>query len=108
MTRHDKDARRVLLVSPFPPPSGGIATWTKIVMEKGLPNGFVPILVDTRLTGTHHASSLLRSTHQFMRTVRILFSLAGATIRRRPRLVHLNCSLSPNGIFRDLLCGLID
>ena len=31
---------KVLLISHYPPPAGGIATWTKRVLELGLPDGW--------------------------------------------------------------------
>ena len=43
---------------------------------------------------------------QFLRTVRIFWSLFWQLIYNCPQVVHLNCTLSPVGIFRDLLCVL--
>ena len=33
-------SKTVLLVSPIPPPAGGIANWAAILMRRGLPDGF--------------------------------------------------------------------
>jgi glycosyltransferase involved in cell wall biosynthesis len=99
--------KTVLLVSPLPPPSGGIASWTRIVMAKGLPAGFRPVVVDTRMAGYPRGPRLQAHVGEVIRTGRILFSLKYKLIRYRPRIVHLNCSLSCNGIFRDLVCGVL-
>lgn len=105
MKMNQKASRRVLLVSPLPPPSGGIASWTRILMTHGLPSGFEPIVVNTRKTSYDRGP--LSRLRELVRTSKILLSLIYKTIRYRPTLVHLNCSLSCDGIFRDLACGAI-
>ena len=42
---------RVLLVSPLPPPMGGMQTWTETLLRRGLPEPFAVDLVNTRQTG---------------------------------------------------------
>jgi glycosyltransferase involved in cell wall biosynthesis len=99
--------KTVLLVSPLPPPSGGIASWTRILLAKGLPGGFKPVVVNTAMAGYFRGPRVLAFLRELVRTLKILSSMLYKTIRHRPHIVHLNCSLSCNGIFRDLACGVI-
>jgi len=76
------------------------------MVRNGLPEGFEPVVVNTRRV-SDGSSGLARSVVELVRTTRILFSMAYKTISVGPAVVHVNCSLSPTGIFRDLLCGTI-
>lgn len=90
---------RVLVVSYLPPTPGGIATWAGILRAgRARPGGRFEFarLPDSPGEG---AAALLAK----------LFRGAGALLRvaarlgvRRPDVVHLNCCLSPAGLWRDL------
>lgn len=107
--------RKILYISPLPPPCGGIASWTKRIMDKGLPRNHKVFLVDTRAhrkrqffgDSSFSFKNDQLSVSEIYRTIRILTALVYRIIRHYPDLVHLNCSLSPVGIFRDLLCVYI-
>ena len=47
---------KVLLVSPLPPPKGGIATWTERFVEYSKRNGLVCEVVNTAVTGKRAVS----------------------------------------------------
>lgn len=96
---------RVIYLSSLPPPAGGIATWTRILLERGLPDGFTPVLVDTRAApGDAVFARALFSLRQVRRTVRILRGLVRA-LRAGPAVaVHINIAPLAVGIFRDLTC----
>lgn len=95
-------------MSPLPPPYGGIATWTEKLLKYGLPDGFKMRIVNTSTLSN-------RSTHEkakfqaieIKRNVCIIYNLMKQLIIFRPHIVHLNCNLSPVGIFRDYLCALM-
>ncbi len=100
-------ARKVLLLSPLPPPAGGIATWTRTLLDAGLP-GYVLDIVDVRLGGgrqLHQRPSF--GIAELRRTLRILRDLRRKLKYEPPDLVHLNCSLSSTGIWRDLASVLL-
>ena len=42
------DDRVVLYLSPLPPPAGGIGTWTRTLVLRGLPDGLRPVVVDNQ------------------------------------------------------------
>src|SRR5688572_611290 len=98
-----QSTKRVLFLSPLPPPVGGIASWTKKVFDYGLPDGYVPSLVNMSLQSYCRVFKWHFFSDQFLRTVRIFWSLCWQLIYNCPQVVHLNCALSPVGIFRDLL-----
>lgn len=98
----------ILFISPLPPPYGGIATWTDEIMQSGLPDGSQLSLVDTKIRGNRNIfDSNSFSFAEFTRTITVLSSLIYQLITNRPRLMHLNCSLSPLGIFRDMSCAIL-
>lgn len=94
---------RVLLVSPLPPPPGGIQTWTQILLERGLPPPFELEIVDTRVTRRHHDVPPRLNRLELRRFLHIL-----RTIRRRLRssqvsLMHLNCTPTYTATPRNLI-----
>lgn len=101
--------RNILLISPLPPPHGGIATWTKKILDYGLPGNYKISIINTKLSENRNIFDSTKITFQEVkRNVRILFSCLIKLIFSRQHLVHLNCSLSKVGIFRDvLLCLLV-
>ncbi|MDQ7837053.1 MAG: glycosyltransferase family 4 protein [Thermodesulfobacteriota bacterium] len=100
--------KRILFISPLPPPHGGIASWTKRVMESGLSSEYELCVVDTRIRGKRgFFDSVTFSLSEQKRFFSIVTALISHLINNRPDIVHLNCSLSKIGIFRDVFCGLI-
>ena len=100
--------KRILLLSPLPPPAGGIASWTRKIFDYGLPDGYIPIIVNTKLQGKRKVFQKTGfSIDELYRTIHILCLLLFQVIKNRPKTVHLNCCLSPLGVFRDLLCAVL-
>ena len=66
---------RVLLVSPLPPPVGGMQTWTETLLRRGLPRPFDVDLVDTRVSRPHHAMSPRLTYREVKRFLRILWRI---------------------------------
>ena len=98
----------ILFVTPLPPPYGGIATWSETIRRRGLPKPFACRFVDTSIDDSRvlfERASL--SSAEITRNLRILMQLARALLLQNVRLVHLNCSLSPRGILRDWISGLL-
>lgn len=98
---------RVLLVSPLPPPPGGIETWTQILCERGLPPPFAVELVDTRAFRGHSAAPPRLNLTEVKRNLRILWQIYRALSSGRFSLVHVNCFLSFTGTPRNLATALI-
>ena len=98
---------KVLFISPLRGPTGGIATWTRRIFEEGLPKGYRVGLVDIGIQNEARAREVSRWAGEGSRTSRIITSLIWHLMHFRPHIVHLNCSLSRVGIFRDLACALL-
>ena len=98
---------RVLLVSPLPPPPGGMETWTQILCERGLPAPFAFELVDTRAFRGHSAARPMLNLTEVRRNLRILWQIQRALSSGRFSLVHLNYSLTRTGMPRNLASAWI-
>jgi glycosyltransferase involved in cell wall biosynthesis len=98
----------VLLASPLPPPSGGIATWTRIVLEEGFCGDYEPVVVNTSVSARRAAfEEPPRAWDELARGLQIATRFARALLTERPRLVHVNSSLSAQGVWRDLLLAVL-
>lgn len=97
---------RVLLVSPVPPPYGGIARWTRTLMDLDARTvGAELVLINTahpkqRSDDTTLATRVVSGAAQIVRVYVSL--LAQFTLHGRPSCVHINTSGSL-GLVRDLL-----
>lgn len=94
----------MILVSPTPPPAGGIATWTETLLRRGLPAPWSVRLVDSRLVGRTIADKSTPVARELLRTSRVLWSLSCLLVKRPRNVLHVNASLSRSGVFRDWAC----
>ena len=94
---------RILLVSPLPPPMGGVQTWTETLLRRGLPDPFAVDLVNTRQTGQRRKKPGPRLTWgEAVRFFRILWRFY-SSLRSVPyALVHLNSSFSGTATLMNL------
>ncbi len=100
--------KKVLFISPLPPPLGGIATWTKKILDYGLPNQYKPYLVNTRIKGRRKVFERVKfNFSELFRTILIIFSLFTKLIAYHPKIVHLNSSISYFGVYRDYFCTIL-
>lgn len=82
--------KKVLLLSPLTPPVRGIASWTRKILDYGLPEQYTPILVNTKLRGDRKVFQKIRpSIPELYRTIQILCLLLYHLIKSRPDVVHL-------------------
>lgn len=95
---------KVLMLSPLPPPAGGIASWTNHLMKDGLPEGWEIKLVDTRVIGRSGSTAAqLNILNEFKRSLGIFRNLKKAMTDPEVKVVHLNTPLGSKGVVRDLL-----
>lgn len=76
---------RVLLVSPAPPPAGGVATWTQRLLAAPITDRF-----DLRLVNTNPGGESGVSARKIGRYLRWPARLLAELVRFRPDVVHLN------------------
>lgn len=94
---------KVLLVSPLPPPTGGIATWTTFFLEELLNAGLHCSLINISRKQKINSSSALNAVFDMINLLKILFRMLHSIIFDSVRIVHISTSLSKRGIIRDIL-----
>ncbi len=99
---------KILLVSPVPPPAGGIATWTQIYMNSPIMKSEDITLVNIakiNTTGRYQAKYNIK--HEIIRTVNILRELNKKAKSKKYNIAHINSSCSKLGLLRDYICACI-
>lgn len=92
---------KILFISPLSPPNGGIGTWTKILLEEGLPPGFDFRIVNSSVLGNRIIfESRINFFCETLRTLRIIINLLIKLCFYRPQIVHLNSSTSLLALFQ--------
>jgi len=104
----EKDALRILLISPLAPPAGGIASWSKEFLQWAQTNHVTVNVVNTALVGkrAERFNAERRLSDEIGRTKGILVGLKQEIAAHRPDIVHLNSPCGRFGIVRDYLCAL--
>ena len=97
---------KILLISPLPPPEGGIATWTQKYKAYCEAYSQPLSIVNIALIGSRSGqfNKKRNYTDELKRTYRILADLKRQLKSEAPDVVHLNSPCNGLGIFRDLLC----
>lgn len=94
---------RILLISPIPPPYGGIARWTENATAF-LGSRHEISVVNTAVEGDR-SSALLPSLLRQLRRSRRIFRELSVNLKQGCDVAHLNSSCSSIGIIRDYLCA---
>jgi glycosyltransferase involved in cell wall biosynthesis len=104
-----KEDLRVLLISPLPPPAGGIASWTKQYIEWSEINSLCVDIVNTALLGKRadKINHKTRIMDEIKRTKNIIKELDTKIDKFKPQIIHLNTPCGKLGIIRDFLCARI-
>ncbi|MHA6259952.1 glycosyltransferase family 4 protein [Sporosarcina sp. CAU 1771] len=98
---------KILLLSPLPPPAGGIATWTKLYMDSYPAKKNRVDIVNTSVRGNRVENfSEMRLVDEFGRIKKIFSELDSFISDKRYEIVHINTSCSKLGLIRDYLCAL--
>ena len=100
---------KILLLSPLPPPSGGIATWT-VRYEQYCREHQIPVsIVNNALVGARKEKKSLKRNlwDEVRRAAGIIGGLIRQIHKEKPDIIHLNSSCSRFGVFRDCICALI-
>lgn len=95
---------RILLLSPLPPPSGGIARWTERYLEWCKDRHDV-VVVNTALRGERagEAGKQRKLTDEIKRAVYVIGETKRG-LKEKPDIIHINTSCSRFGIMRDWIC----
>lgn len=104
-----KNDLRVLLISPLPPPAGGIASWTKQYKEWSDKNDLNVEIVNTAVIGkrAEKINHKTRIWDEIKRTNIIIKELKFKVEQYKPHIIHLNTPCGKFGIIRDYFCARI-
>jgi len=97
----------VLLISPLPPPAGGIASWTKRFLESKKAEENHIYVVNTALIKRAKEYNKRSYYDELKRTYKILSNLNKQLKENIIDVVHLNCSCGKLGLIRDYLCAIV-
>jgi len=100
---------KIILLSPLPPPVGGIAEWTRKYMVYCNNNGLEVKVIDTSVNGKRK-EKLYKKRNLFdelKRAWKIIYELKELLNRRSTDIVHINSSCTNMGIIRDGICAFI-
>ncbi|HPP74544.1 MAG TPA: hypothetical protein PLU88_05410, partial [Armatimonadota bacterium] len=84
---------KVLLISPLPPPSSGIGSWTvNVTKEAAKSENLKVIVLDTavRWRAVDNLSPIIRLTGGSVQAIRDILRTFAAIIKHKPAVIHLN------------------
>ncbi|SCZ76085.1 glycosyltransferase family 4 protein [Acidaminobacter hydrogenoformans] len=96
----------ILLISPLPPPPGGIASWTEGYLNSHRASEHQIHVVNEAVIGARIKNfNQLHYFEELKRTRHILLDLKKALKANRIELVHLNSACGRLGLIRDYFCA---
>lgn len=109
MTLQESFMKKVLYLSPLPPPAGGIPTWTKRILSLPLPDGWIGGVVDTKVIGkrTIFSSGKPNFVEEAKRAFRIICREISMLRDEGYIVMHINSSGSKMGMLRDSACAVV-
>lgn len=98
------EALKVLLISPLPPPAGGIATWTKLFLSSEQAAQHKVDLINSAIQGKR-INKLEKKylVGEIKRAISIYFNTK-KYLKGDYDIVHINCAGSTLGMLRDYIC----
>ena len=95
---------KVLLVSPLPPPVGGIASWTVEYMDQMPKLGCTPVLINSAVIGKRLKNvSKVDYLEEVLRLRKLKSQMKRALKQNDISVIHYNASCSSLGLIRDYL-----
>ena len=103
--------KNILFISPRESKQhkGGISSWTAKLLNNGLPDGYSFKVIDSSVSSNRGIFNLTEYNHtsEILRSLKIIILLIFQIFLFRPKILHVNSSISKYGVFRDLLCVFI-
>ena len=97
---------KVALISPLPPPSGGIASWTLDYIEYEKKRDIETYVINTALVGKRavHRTKSKNLLCEIKRSYYIVKELRKVIRSKEVDIVHINTVCSTFGMIRDIIC----
>lgn len=94
---------KILLISPLPPPSGGIATWTKYYLNSSFSRNNEVILVNSAVKENRAKEfKKIKLIEEIKRSLEIFLKIKINV--PKVEIAHINTSCGHFGVIRDYLC----
>ncbi|MEI7668094.1 MAG: glycosyltransferase family 4 protein, partial [Erysipelotrichaceae bacterium] len=101
----NNDKLNILLISPLPPPAGGIATWTETYLKSQQFKEHSVSVVNTSIVGYRMTNfNKIKIFDEIGRNIRIYNQVMDNMKKVRYDIVHFNTSCSKFGMIRDHFC----
>ena len=98
-----EDDFKIVLVSPLPPPIGGIASWTQEYMKYIEEKNIKCHLINSAVVGDRIGTERVSYTDEIRRMIDLRRQLKYCTKKEKNTVVHYNASCFTKGLLRDLL-----
>lgn len=96
---------KVLLMSPLPPPAGGIATWTNLYLHSKEASQHQIDLVNTAVSGNRVKNHSDKNVFEEGKRLKNIFNkLKKFLSTNQYDVIHVNTACSKMGLIRDYLC----
>ena len=95
---------KVLLISPLPPPAGGIATWTKLFLSSDVAQANSVDLINTAIQGKRIKKLEKKYLVGELKRAASIYLTTSKFLKNDYDIVHINSAGSTLGMLRDYLC----
>lgn len=95
---------KVLLISPLPPPAGGIATWTKLFLSSDVAQANLVDLINSAIQGKRIKKLEKKYLIGELKRVASIYFTTRKFLKNDYDIVHINSAGSTLGMMRDYLC----
>ena len=99
----------IMLISPLPPPVGGIASWTVKYIKSANEHKINLFVVNTSIIGirSYNLQNNVNMYDEIRRTKAIMVSMIRVVCKKKINIAHVNVACSRYGLFRDFLICFI-
>ncbi|MFF5396695.1 glycosyltransferase family 4 protein [Peribacillus butanolivorans] len=95
---------KILLITPLPPPAGGIATWTKLFINSDQAKKNVVDVINTSIRGKRIYNIGKKSIIDEIKRAASIYLTTRKQLNKGYDIVHINSSCSKFGMIRDYIC----
>ncbi|WP_431029549.1 glycosyltransferase family 4 protein [Lysinibacillus sp. LZ02] len=95
---------KILLISPLPPPAGGIATWTKLFINSEQAKKNVVDVVNVAITGKRINNLAKKNLVDELKRTTSIYLKTRKKLKKKYDIVHINSACSTLGMVRDYMC----
>lgn len=96
---------KILLISPLPPPAGGIATWTKLFINSEIAKEHNVDLINSAIKGKRINKLEKKFIVDEIKRVASIYLKVRKFLKDDYDIVHINCAGSTLGMIRDYVCA---